>query len=103
MGNVDKLYVKGSELEETSADAQDLGTKFNNTVDEFNKLSIEMKDVWDGADYEAMMNNIHTKLDPLTNRETGSIPQLIKDISRELDEHNERYNDIQNKNVSNWG
>lgn len=102
MENADKLYVRGDELAETSADAQDLLSKFNSVTDEFNRLSVEMKEVWDGADYESMMANIHSKLDPLTNKDSGSIPTLISDITKELDEHNEGYSAIQKSNVQDW-
>ena len=97
------LYVSGQELENTSADAQDYLTKFNNATSEFYRNAKELQNYWDGADYNAMMNNFQTKLDPLVDPNTGSIPQLIKDITKELDERNQAYHEIQNSNTSDWG
>ncbi len=99
----DGLYVSGQELSETSADTQDYLTRFNNATTEFNTQAKQLEESWSGQDYNTMMNNLKTKLDPLTDPETGSITNLIKDITKELDSHNETYHDIQKSNESDWG
>ena len=99
----DGLHVSGQELSETSADAQDYLTNFNNATAEFNEQANRLGESWKGSDYNAMMNNLHTKLDPLTNPETGSITTLIRDITKELDEHKDIYENIQKSNESDWG
>ena len=102
MGNSDILKVSGAELENTSADTQDALTRFNNATSEFNTQATELNQSWSGPDYDSMMNNIHLKLDPLTNTENGKIPTLISDIRKELDDHNDRYSEIQNHNTKEW-
>ena len=103
MSYSDELYVSGAELSNTSNDAQDIGARFNNITTEFNTSAKNLEQYWSGADYNAMMNNLHLKLDKLIDPSTGSIPNLIRDIQKELNEHNQNYGDIQRKNEQDWG
>lgn len=103
MAYEDGLLVSGQELSNTSADAQDYLTRFNNATTEFNNLTNQLEESWSGADYNAMKENLRAKLNPLTDPNTGSITNLIKDITKELDEHNETYSNIQKSNESDWG
>ena len=103
MAYEDGLLVSGQELSNTSADAQDYLARFNNATTEFNNQAVRLEESWSGADYNAMMANLHAKLDPLTDPNTGSITTLIKDITKELNEHTETYSNIQKSNESDWG
>lgn len=103
MSYSDELYVSGAELTNTSNDAQDIGARFNNVTTEFNQAAKDLEQYWSGADYNAMMNNLHLKLDKIIDPATGSIPNLIRDIQKELNGHNDDYARIQSSNEQDWG
>ena len=97
-----RLNVNGEELANVKSEVDKLLIEFNSESDLFYQKLNELGNYWIGEDYVAMKNSVENGLKPLINKDSGSIPQLMRSISDELERKNAAYEDIQKRNISRW-
>lgn len=93
------LNVNSEELMEAKQRVDNLLSNFNNDyrylIEKFN----ELETYWIGEDYLVTKNNVLSNIKPYLDENDGSIPNLLKDLSSELERRYTDYEDIQKANM----
>lgn len=98
----DSLYVDYEELERTRSEVLELLNQFNDCSTEFGIKLQELKEKWDGPDYQVMSESVISTMGPITGAE-GKIPNLMREIASELENKYNEYKSIQSSNIGYWG
>ncbi len=95
------LYVDFEKLEENIGELKSWQSGFNELNTSINGKVDELNNLWQGEDYEAMRNNIHSELEKITGPE-GLIQKFVKDQISTIEEKKGNYAAIQNNNANLW-
>lgn len=98
----DGLNVSFDELEHTKEDVNILLNNFNEKYAEFNSKLGELRNYWNSTDYYAMKEKVSSTMEKIAGAD-GSVPKLMQDVAKTLEERKETYASVQKNNMGYWG
>ena len=96
------LYVDFDGLESNIGELKSWQSEFNELNSRINAKIVELNNVWQGVDYNAMRASIESELKKITGPD-GMIQTFVNDRIKDIEQKKGNYAAIQQSNANYWG